>query len=661
MNVKFVQELKNLIECETKTLERSIIGQQGDGLLIRRRCSINSLKSISARLNRIENLLEIKGYNLVFIGKIGVGKTTAICHLFNLFREEEKPIGNTGKTFKRISELLSTGSGRTTICEVIVKPSQIEKSFLEIEPYSNEEIEEFIKEFCIYYWDKEHDQNSETSNLPPAELLKAIRNITDLRDSQVGGMRVDKASELAQSCQSLNIFTETVLNRASLSRRSEIRLEASCEFESIEDEKKWLRDKFSDLNLGKIDTFSVPKKIYVCVSNKLINFSKYPRFKSIIDTRGMDDARDRKDLSEYIRSQDNSICLFAEDFVDAPSNISELLKRYLTRESRDIDTKIALLILPRKGEPEDVVNQDGRVEDRKLGIEVRKNQIHDAFARENIKFVPKNIFFYDALQFYDDQHTLKPYYEMDDVADARTDVLDAINDLILGREESLFQEAKAYEKIFQIIKGRGGLSQQEEKMINDLKKTIELHGNTGFLSNFENRYKNHLKSYHVMVFRAINNRFGTYDMRDIDIYFDGSSVAEMLLRDKLIESKAEIVGAVEFVEEHASENSGLKPVMQILKEQIDEYFEKAVIKIGQEIRSFIRDRLAPQTYSNEFWDYAQNRWGQGSGYRDEVLRQYSAQIHDVDNWLVERVQEVWKLNFMDKILEFFGESEANSA
>ncbi len=159
-----------------------------------------------------------------------------------------------------------------------------------------------------------------------------------------------------------------------------------------------------------------------------------------------------------------------------------------------------------------------------------------------------------------------------------------------------------------------------------------------------------------MVFRAINNRFGTYDLRDIDIYFDGSTVAEVLLRDRLLESKAKIIGAVEFVEEHASEQSGLKPVMQILREQIDEYFEKSIIEIGQEICSRIKDSLAPQTYSNEFWDYAQNRWGQGRGYRDDVLDQYGSQINGLDDWLVERVQEVWKQNFMDRILEFFGES-----
>ena len=654
--MQFVQNLKGRIESEIEILERNIKDQKGVNFLIKTRCSINSLKSIWARLVRIKELLEIQNYNLVFIGKIGVGKTTAICHLFNLFHAEEKTVGKTGKTVNKISELLSTGAGRTTICEVVIQPSMSKRSFLEIEPHSDDEVKEFIREVCIYFWNKEHDQNSEVTDLPPAELLRAIRNITDLPDRQIEGKRVDKARELAQSFKSLDGFLKSVLERANLSRRNQTRLESLHNFESVEDEKKWLRNNFSNLNLGKMDKFSLPKRIYVGVSNKLIDFNKYPRFRSIIDTRGMDDARDRKDLSDYIRNRDNSICLFAEQFLAAPSNISELLKRYLTRESRDIDTKVALLVLPRKGEPEDVGNLDGKVEDRDEGIDVRKNQIDDAFARENVKFLSENIFFYDALQFYDEEHILKPQYEKDDVFDARIELLDAINDLISRRERALLQEVKDYEGIFQVIKSGGGLSPQEEKLINDLKKTIESHGKTGFLSNFEKIYKDHLKSYHVMVFRAMNNRFGTYDLRDIDIYFDGSTVAEVLLRDRLLESKAEIIGAVEFVEEHASERSGLKPVMQILREQIDEYFEKSIIEIGQEICGCIKDSLAPQTYSNEFWGYAQNRWGQGRGYRDDVLDQYGSQISGLDDWLVERVQEVWKQNFMDRILEFFGES-----
>lgn len=652
MNLNRVQNLKKQIKSEIESLELKV-KRQNSGQLIKTHCSISSLKIIAARLDRIEKILQIPSYNLVFIGKIGVGKTTAISHLFNLICEEEKPIGKTKRKVKKISELLSTGSGRTTICEVVIKPSQSIKSFFEIKPYSDEEVKEFIKEVCTYFWNKERKQDSNTTNLPPAELLRAIINITALRDDKNKDKHVDKVVELAQAHSNLQNFIEDVLKRASLSSRKQTRLEAPHELKTIDDENKWLRDTFANLNLGKLDGFSLPKRINICVSSNIIDFSKYPKFKSIIDTRGMDDTRDRKDLSSYIRSQDDSICLLAEQFLAAPSNTSELLKRYLTPESKDIDTKLALLVLLRKGEPENVFGLDGKVEDREEGIEVRKNQIDDAFAKEKIKFISQNILFYDALQFYDDEYILKSHYEKDDVIIERTYILDTINELINSREKALLQEVDDYKKIVKNIKSGDVLSLEEEKIINDLKKKIDNHRKPESLSSFQNKYKNHLKSYNVMVFRAINNRYGTYDIRDFDIYFDASSVSEELLRDRLIESKAKIIGAIEYAEKHASDNSGLKTFMQILKVQVDECFENTVIEISEEVRDCIKDKLAPQDDSNEFWKYAQNRWGQGDGYRNDVLKQYSNQIDGVDDWLCKRVQELWKQNFMDKILEFF--------
>jgi flagellar biosynthesis GTPase FlhF len=82
------------------------------------------------RLKKIQKVFQIEKYNIVFIGTIGAGKTTAICHLFNLIGEFQ--VTEKGKNFDKTFELLSTGSGRTTICEVIIKAG--EKTYIEIDP-----------------------------------------------------------------------------------------------------------------------------------------------------------------------------------------------------------------------------------------------------------------------------------------------------------------------------------------------------------------------------------------------------------------------------------------------------------------------------------------------------------------------------------------------
>ena len=49
-----------------------------------------TLNSKFHRLEELEKLLKIEKYNIVFIGTVGSGKTTAISHLFNLIDKEEK-------------------------------------------------------------------------------------------------------------------------------------------------------------------------------------------------------------------------------------------------------------------------------------------------------------------------------------------------------------------------------------------------------------------------------------------------------------------------------------------------------------------------------------------------------------------------------------------
>ncbi|WP_375510834.1 hypothetical protein [uncultured Nostoc sp.] len=79
---------------------------------------INNLKSKLNRLDEIEKILNIEKYKIVFIGTIGQGKTTAICHIFNLISDfnVSKTIANKSRNVIETKELLSTGAGKTTIC-----------------------------------------------------------------------------------------------------------------------------------------------------------------------------------------------------------------------------------------------------------------------------------------------------------------------------------------------------------------------------------------------------------------------------------------------------------------------------------------------------------------------------------------------------------------
>ena len=189
------QELAAEIAAREKIAERTIPNY----------ICINNLKSKLNRLEEIAEILSIEKYKLVFIGTIGEGKTTAICHLFNLISEFQvsKKIRGKTRSITEVQELLATGSGRTTICEVIIEAAP--KTYIEIEPYSLEQMENMIIEFCESLADLENMQG-EAKVMISKEIETAIRNVIDLnkvyKTITEGGKKktdiIDKAKKILE-------------------------------------------------------------------------------------------------------------------------------------------------------------------------------------------------------------------------------------------------------------------------------------------------------------------------------------------------------------------------------------------------------------------------------------------------------------------------------
>jgi hypothetical protein len=101
-------------------------------------------RTLEGRLERVVRLrkaLAVEKFDLVFIGKVGTGKTTAICSLFGLLGNFER--GKAPRTQIRTEPLLSTGSGRSTICEVeIVRATQ---TAIEVEPLDGQEMHALLE------------------------------------------------------------------------------------------------------------------------------------------------------------------------------------------------------------------------------------------------------------------------------------------------------------------------------------------------------------------------------------------------------------------------------------------------------------------------------------------------------------------------------------
>lgn len=658
--------------------------------------SLKALETILNRLNRIEQLLHIEKYDLVFIGQIATGKTTAICHLLDLVYEDtvtKKGKGQKARRIQVIRELLTTGSGRTTICEVVIQPAQT--TALEIEPYEEQELTTLIEEFCTYIWTRAYPESvADDVAAPqplPAELDRAVRNITGLQHTRVGAAgdqqasedeppdepvdiqtksvsmpkatRIDKALELAKQFEAdqFERFYDEVVAHANISQRTETRTEYNPSQQDGETEEQWLRDTFDIVNLGKKPGFSIPQRILIFLSPNLLKIADYPRFASVIDTRGLDGDRDRPDLQAYIRDSDNALCIFTDLFLQAPTKVAELMKRYLTAESPDIVNRSLLMVLTRSGDPEKTVGPDGAVDDRDEGIAVRREQVETVLDAEKIKLPSDNIIFYDALQYYrtDDKYYRRDEdYDEDDIKDARKYIFDAISTAIETRHSLLWEEVHSLESRFQDIQKSHGLSLEDEQLIIEVKDNLKGYRQLiGMASDtFINQYLESWMPKHVMRLRATNRRHGIYKYGNINIYFSASAVTAFLIRGITEAHKNEIRQEIARIEKEASARVDLQPLVRTFLDQIDRDYEQFIEIVGESVLDYLKAEVfAPQSSESTFWQSVENRWGKGPGYKHDVISMYQAQLEDeeVPWYLQQRARERWS-EFLDGILAFFG-------
>lgn len=182
----------------------------------------NQVVMLDRSLSKAIHYLESTHHKVVFIGSIGVGKTTAICYLLSLVTGD-KP-------------LLSTGAGRTTVCEVIVSDSQeiiiseSKENTIDIEPLSEDAVKNYLEDFAdsILASGLSKIDQDETFKLS-AEIERSLRNMMGLpteRKKDETGKRIIidhaklKASELGEKSALVADF----LTRINLPERTKTRL-----------------------------------------------------------------------------------------------------------------------------------------------------------------------------------------------------------------------------------------------------------------------------------------------------------------------------------------------------------------------------------------------------------------------------------------------------
>ena len=615
-----------------------------------------TLGSRLQRLEKIEKILEKDKYNITFIGTIGAGKTTAISHLFNLTHNVQKTtVTKRGKKreIEVVEPLLSTGSGRTTICEVVIQFS--EKNSIEIEPYNENDLKKEIEYFCDSFYEDKSQGNSISE-----ELERAIRSIIGLEknvsSSENSKQKIDRAKEMSQKL-SKDDFKKYAIEKANLDKRISTKL--LC---SDSEPKKWLRDNFSKVNKGEIDSFSIPKKIYLNINKDIYGESNLDDFDSVIDTKGIDENPIREDLLAQIDNE-NTIIIFTSSYNDAPkADIRELIEHTLSKKSKRYQDRFIVLVMPRNNEPENENDGDGSWEN---GIYLKKEIVKKVFKEKKLDFNENNILFYDALQFFDSDGRIDRDYEEEDIQAEKDDLITNINEIIKQRKENLYQEVKDIEQsCYSIQDGNIELTEEnlndiealETKLINikNLGNRIPNYVYEEFTNGYINYYSTRYKAWNTK--DAIHRRHGVFSERGYSTYFDAKIVAEGITQDEMLhkftkELKDEVINEIKEL------GSSIKELKQFTPEII-KLFEVEYDTFIDSVGDGIRDFLQKENKNQEFWWELIDRRGRGRGYNDDVARMLKGKLKalrnglSIDGIFQDFVEEEWE-KLIDKVLRFF--------
>lgn len=587
-----------------------------------------SLESKKERLKKINEILNIPKYKIVFIGTIGQGKTTAISHLFNLTGkfERQEEINKKSVKITKTEPLFSTASGRTTICEVIIKAGN--NTFIEIEPYSREIVETFINDFCESLYETDSNEGESL----PTELERAIRSFINLKKTKINDKTVDLAKEAASKME-LEELKATALRNANLDERIFQQEDSKLFCPNGVDERTWLKENFDNINRGENKKFSLPREIFVHVSPQILGDSDLSFFDSVVDTKGIDENPIRPDLRDYIECED-AICLFTTRYNDAPeSNVRELMKYFLTQKSKNYEHRFVNFVMPHKGEPEKENDGDNTWD---TGVEIKKDVVLDVFKKLNLNFLNENILFYDSLRFYDDRGRISQDYDEEDIQNAKNDIINIIKNLIMNRKIALSKEVDDIQESFLAIQNGKTLTDDDKKIINetveeikrlsDLKNRIPGFVFDEFIENYVDYYSNAYPAWNTK--DAIHRNFGVYAVRNFDTFYDAKVVSEGLDEDKMLrkftkEIKEEIIKAIEHLGDSHPDLESLTP--EIIK-RFEISYDKFIDDVGTEIEINFR------SYNNnyEFWSNLINRRGKGKGYNNDVITMLRRSLEVID-------------------------------
>lgn len=527
--------------------------------------------------------LEDKSHRLAFIGNIGTGKTTAICHILSLLDKNEP--------------ILSTGSGRTTLCEVEIIYDQRLK--IEVIPHSKEEVISYLQDFSLYLLES-HELSQETTSdgfKLSAEIERALRNMLNLRVTREKDnnkwITNDEAKNFSSNFRNTEDLANALLEKINLSSR----IKNIFTNDGNTEQNTWLKNTFKMINNATDPKVGLAKKIIISIPQ---NIDTSDLSISILDTKGVDQTVNRQDLDNCF-TDNRTISVLCCRFNDAPDKtmISLLRNAKEAGLSQRISSETILLILDRDQEAQDVINIDEPIGDKEEGREIRASQIANDI-RHSLQIESLDIQFLDA-KLDDATELYKLFKEkLIKMRNAHNERLNEIENAVLEIEKEITSKT---------------IKQAKQQIKNTLepwlKKTQSCTPSLKeyFLLLIRDIAK---KGTHAASLRASVNRRGKW--HNLDYYQNLSAGA----RQQIVEQVDGLKNELYILIENMLSQNNLQPGYALLK-QMKHTTEKRLGALYQQVFSEGRSVYEEKLWNDlDFWNSLSQEWGKGSGYKDRI-------------------------------------------
>ncbi len=549
-----------------------------------------------------QDFLNDRSHSIVFIGNVGVGKSSLIGVAANLLIGE-KP---TDRTSLKKNSVLPIGGGRTTICEVRIRspgPYEIEELGLVIDPVSTDEMQKEIAIYAETEWCRRQPNVIPTGETEPTpqEIQRAIRNMTGYAEYQETFFEGEKKrrrtvrplDNLVSRFDTHEALSEHLIERAQLTKRTETAWWWNdCNPENL----RALKTLFEDINQGKKTTAMLPRCMNVVVPESYLGGDSNLDM-TLIDTRGLDGpVESRADLYSYMRYP-HSVIVLCAPFKEAPGDSIRALLHTMTADAelREAIPRTLLLLV----DQDDAAQVNGANGDREFGQDLKIEECHRALEGTGIDI--DHIIAFDALQ--DDRNRLQIAFDS---------CLTELRKRVENERDEWISEAHKFIANANELR-RPELCNSIDEQIKETMAQHPLPSDPPLRNPLTGLYAAIRATRYASVVYASCRRNGDYEK--LDLYAAVEAEASKEATRWLNELFNMIIDKVENLRQEES----LRLVQDHIRLRSRQY-RMARFRVIRDYANRVKEEVRENLRNAPVWNKCAGEWGRGPGFKNRVLK-----------------------------------------